>query len=393
MARFGGLFKKEAEERVVPDHKVRKLAPRPIDECSVGDALEEIDAEEASGAPRKILPDLDNPEDELINVVNRANEPRERPAAPVSTNLPEQINDHDVRMDHLENALNRISKDSKPLKDQISKLSHDMDRLAAAIEADAVHTHHAEPVHGREVRVLKQNPVIPEFVAWGGSDAGGDDIFDELPPFQPFAQGGSGDSRIAEKDDHLAPGWRSHTMAIEIESFKPGKKTAEPQAVSEFEPAITPLVQEQTFPRRGSPILTHINHDYLTLVLLMRWIEFLFERLTRDRITLVLDYYVDIGWISENVKSDIMTYARGEMQDVTKYMAHEEEAEEPLQGEVSPVARYKRIEDWRLSTDDHLKSLLFIMKMANIEVDKDKLNSLEQTIQKFKENLEGFHGV
>lgn len=147
----------------------------------------------------------------------------------------------------------------------------------------------------------------------------------------------------------------------------------------------------------GRPILTYIKRDYYTIVLLMRWVEFLFERVKRDKITLLLDYYVDIGWISKEVKSEIMAYARGEVQDVTKYFPEEEiEAEiEMPEGTIkAPRPRmYKKVEDWRLSAEDHLKSLLFIMKIAGIEVNKDKLNSLEQEIEKFKKSLWEYHGV
>jgi flagellar protein FlaD len=82
------------------------------------------------------------------------------------------------------------------------------------------------------------------------------------------------------------------------------------------------------------------------------------------------------------------------MQDVTKYMGQEEVREDVFRDLPPPTAApYKKVEDWRLSADDHLKSLLFVQKIAGLEVDKDRLNSLEQNISKFKESLEGFHGV
>ncbi len=155
--------------------------------------------------------------------------------------------------------------------------------------------------------------------------------------------------------------------------------------------------EEEKKEKFGRPILTHIKRDYYTIVLLMRWIEFLFERVKRDKITLLLDYYVDIGWISKEVKSEIMAYARGEIQDVTKYFPEEEiEAEIEIPEGTIKAPRpkiYKKVEDWRLSAEDHLKSLLFIMKIAGIEVNKDKLNSLEQEIEKFKKSLWEYHGV
>ncbi len=155
--------------------------------------------------------------------------------------------------------------------------------------------------------------------------------------------------------------------------------------------------EEESGISQGKPILTEIKKDYYTIVLLMRWIEFLFERVKRDKITLLLDYYVDIGWISRKVKSEIMAYARGEVQDVTKYFPEEEieaEIETPAGTIKAPGPKiYKKVDDWRLSAEDHLKSLLFIMKIAGIEVNKDRLNSLEQEIEKFKKSLWEFHGV
>jgi flagellar protein FlaD len=73
----------------------------------------------------------------------------------------------------------------------------------------------------------------------------------------------------------------------------------------------------------------------------------------------------------------------------------QEEVREDVFRDLPPptAAPYKKVEDWRLSADDHLKSLLFVQKIAGLEVDKDRLNSLEQNISKFKESLEGFHGV
>ncbi len=157
---------------------------------------------------------------------------------------------------------------------------------------------------------------------------------------------------------------------------------------------VAPMEQRK---KPGTPILTHIRKDYYTIVLLMRWIEFLFEHVKRDKITLLLDYYVDIGWISKGVKSEIMAYARGEVQDVTRYFPEEEieaEIETPDGTIKTPTPHiYRKVEDWRLSAEDHLKSLLFIMKIAGEEVNKDRLNSLEQEIEKFKKSLWEFHGV
>ena len=142
------------------------------------------------------------------------------------------------------------------------------------------------------------------------------------------------------------------------------------------------------------PILEALPKDYLSVVLVLRWIEFLLERVVRDKISLVLDYYKDIGWISENVKSTVMSYARGENQDVMGMDLNLSEFAEAADIQLpSQATEYRRVDDWRLTAEDHLKSLLFVQMIAGIPVDKDRLSSLEQVITKIKRSLDGFHSV
>lgn len=150
-------------------------------------------------------------------------------------------------------------------------------------------------------------------------------------------------------------------------------------------------LKDNSISENGKPILWEIQKNYSTTVLVMRWIEFMFERVKRDKISLLMDYYKDIGWISDEIKSLIMGYARGEIQDVLSY-EEEEITTEPFQTNPLPID-YKQVNDWRLSAEDHLKSLLFIMKISGKDVDKDNLNSLEQEISSFKRSLEAYHGV
>lgn len=143
----------------------------------------------------------------------------------------------------------------------------------------------------------------------------------------------------------------------------------------------------------SGPILNEISYDYRTVILVLRWIEFMFERVTRERISALLDYYKDIGWISDKVKSQIMAYARGEIQNVLSFEPDESDENVLLETSAKQPSDYKKVSDWRLSADDHLKSLLFVTKIANISVNKDTFNSLEEDIKIFTRNLEGYHGV
>ena len=384
MSRFKNLFGKSPDRRSAdPHHKERALSKDQHHHehraGSVADALSEIEAEDFSL-------DTDRIEDHLVQMED----------APIISEV-ETPDEFETDFDGVKRSVDRIEGESRSLHAHLSRLEKDLDKLMSSHESLSHRIGQSleakkEPVK-EEVYAPRKEKFTPFKRAPRVEERAPMEVDDELPPFRPFGledtvsfvPAGSNEPRAVFPAFELNFGPQSQTAVIE--EFKPGVKQA------------SQVPQVPSPPGEGSPILTHIRKDYLTLTLVMRWIEFLFERITRDKISLALDYYVEIGWISEDVKHEIMSIARGEMQDVTKYMAHEEAAtaEEALGEEVGAIeaapAMYKKIEDWRLAADDHLKSLLFICNMAGIKVDKDKLNSLELMIQRFKESLENFHGV
>ena len=188
------------------------------------------------------------------------------------------------------------------------------------------------------------------------------------------------------------------------------------------------------------PILKEIPTDYISNVTLLRWLEFLLERLPRKRILLALEYYVSVGWISSGVRYKIVGYLRGEMGGVVppaqphppaytdttvpgqsmgpprpprSQMPELKPIDEQLQpwnmpppqsqnyqngppGSVPPGYRGRNgalNANWRLSAEDHLKSLLFINMIAGYEIDRDRLSCREYDIDLIKHALEGYHGI
>jgi flagellar protein FlaD len=381
MSRFKNLFGKNSDRQSADTHHRERVLSKDKSHLeqkagSVGDALSEIEAEDFSL-------ETDSIEDQLVQLENHP--------APSEAEAPEEF---DTDLNGVKKSVDKIEGESRSLHDHLSRLEKDLDKLMSANESLSHKINQSleankEPFKA-EVHAPRKETFTPFRRASRLEERAPVEVDDELPPFMPFGMedtvsfvpAGSNEPKVVFPAFEPNLGFQS--QAAVMEEFKPGVRRAPP--------APSPVGE-------GAPILTHIRKDYLSLTLVMRWIEFLFERITRDKISLALDYYVEIGWISEDVKHEIMSIARGEMQDVTKYMAHEEAAtaEEALGEEVGAVdaapAVYKKIEDWRLAADDHLKSLLFICNIAGIKVDKDKLNSLELMIQRFKESLENFHGV
>lgn len=144
------------------------------------------------------------------------------------------------------------------------------------------------------------------------------------------------------------------------------EKVSDPQDVTSSEESST----DQEKPKEKNPLvrLDAIRKDPTSVVVLLNWIEFLMERVGRNNLMDALDYYVDIGWISDNVRSEIMAYARG-------------------------IDYYVEKPTWRLLPEDHTKSLLFIERLCGRKIDKNMLSSIDREMSKVKHGLEELYGL
>lgn len=94
-----------------------------------------------------------------------------------------------------------------------------------------------------------------------------------------------------------------------------------------------------------------------TSIILLNWIEFLMEKVGRNNLFDVLEYYMEIGWISEEVSSKMMAYASG-------------------------IDYFVERPSWKLLPEDHTKSLLFIEQLRGRKVDKMIFSRLERDVDK-----------
>jgi flagellar protein FlaD len=134
---------------------------------------------------------------------------------------------------------------------------------------------------------------------------------------------------------------------------------------AEMEDESTSLAKKSSLPLVR---LEFIKADPTSVVVLLNWIEFLMERVGRNNLMDALDYYVDIGWISEDVMSEIMAYARG-------------------------IDYYVEKPTWRLLPEDHTKSLLFIERLSGRKIDRNMLSSIDREMSKVKHGLEELYGI
>ncbi len=103
--------------------------------------------------------------------------------------------------------------------------------------------------------------------------------------------------------------------------------------------------------------LSYLDNRPETSIILLNWIEFLMEKVGRNNLFDVLEYYIEIGWISEEVSSKMMAYASG-------------------------IDYFVERPSWKLLPEDHTKSLLFIEQLRGKKVDKMLFSRLERDVEK-----------
>lgn len=103
--------------------------------------------------------------------------------------------------------------------------------------------------------------------------------------------------------------------------------------------------------------LPYLDNRPETSIFLLNWLEFLMEKAGRNNLVDILEYYIEIGWISEEVSSKMIDMANG-------------------------IDYYVERPTWKLLPEDHTKSLLFIEQLRGRKVDKNLLSKLERDIDK-----------
>lgn len=130
-----------------------------------------------------------------------------------------------------------------------------------------------------------------------------------------------------------------------------------------------PLTTSHHYQEKESlqPLQT-IPSDPESIIIVMKWLSFMVDRIGKRSLPDVLGYYVDIGWISDDVRLDLINYSKGIIED--------------------PNAPFTQNDTNHLPTKDHLQSLLFIQKLKGIHLDDRFLNRIDRDMEKMTKSLE-----
>ena len=100
----------------------------------------------------------------------------------------------------------------------------------------------------------------------------------------------------------------------------------------------------------------------------MELLDFLLNMVGPNNLPSILDYYIEIGWISETARLDLLAYASG--------LGFAEEKP-----------------DWKLSTEDHLKALWFIDQLCGHKTDKTRLFRANHEIEKMYKGIDVLYEI
>jgi len=118
--------------------------------------------------------------------------------------------------------------------------------------------------------------------------------------------------------------------------------------------------------------LTEIPNDPESIIVLMRWLQHLIDKCGHSNLSTILDYYIDIGWISQDAKLILIDYSNGITEDNSK-------------------KEIPRREVTDLPSRDHIQSLFFIQKLKGKEIDKRFIDRIDSELTRITKKLDNYH--
>jgi len=136
----------------------------------------------------------------------------------------------------------------------------------------------------------------------------------------------------------------------------------------------------------GRAKLCDIPEDVVSIMISLKWLEFLIEKTGVSNMPDVLEFYCDLNWISEKALSSLMRYSKGTKPLNENHDGHGGQAGHGNDGDDNGVGE-------KLSARDHIMSLLFIERLRGNRISQDVLEQLERELKKIRRGVEELYGV
>ena len=178
-----------------------------------------------------------------------------------------------------------------------------------------------------------------------------------------------------QEDNTISP--VDQTQQITTPELKQPKLNEPQKQINDYtKPPKIVTTEDIKFPNQTKQIVREWNLDPLieipgdteSIIILMKWLQSLIDKCGRQNLSNILDYYVDIGWISDDVKISLIDYSQG------------------ITGDEKTL---KEVSD--LPSKDHIESLLFIQKLKGIQFDKHFIDRIEGEITRMTKKVSNYN--
>ncbi len=116
--------------------------------------------------------------------------------------------------------------------------------------------------------------------------------------------------------------------------------------------------------------LEAIGDDVVSLMVALRWLEFLLDNYGAENTLDILDYYESLGWISPSAKEQMFKFTK-------------------ITGIMAPAQEYKI----KPTIQDHIVTMLFIEKLNGGEISRDLIERLERDFRLLKKGVDELYGI
>jgi archaellum component FlaD/FlaE len=114
--------------------------------------------------------------------------------------------------------------------------------------------------------------------------------------------------------------------------------------------------------------LNEIPNDPESIIIVMKWLQYLIDKCGHLNLSNILDYYVDINWITSDAKISLIDYSHGISDETAKMDTHKKDMTE-------------------LPSTDHIQSFIFIQKLKGENFDKHLIDRIESDLSRITKKI------
>lgn len=112
-----------------------------------------------------------------------------------------------------------------------------------------------------------------------------------------------------------------------------------------------------------------------SIIVLMNWLQYLVNRCGHENLAHVLDYYVDVDWISDDVKISLLEYATG----ITEGK------------DSSEASKKKSDKSSDLPSKDHIQSYMYIQRLKGKKFEKHFVERINGELARIEKKVDTYH--